>query len=224
MTEVSLENRTSVLIFCCNRLLRESVARILNKRTDFQVVASQAPAPEAKVESVAAAKADVVVLDSLQLLDEDSIFGPNRRNVRLIKCVLVAMEDDRRRFLTAIRLGVLGYVLQDASAVEVITAIRAVAQGESVCPSRYARVLFDYFVSHTTTLPSSQTRAQLGLTRREQELVPMIDRGMTNKEIASQLNISEQTVKNHIHRILRKVGVEDRLSVFDAFQAQTLGL
>jgi DNA-binding NarL/FixJ family response regulator len=47
---------------------------------------------------------------------------------------------------------------------------------------------------------------------------------MTNKEIANELNLSEQTVKNHIHRILRKVGVEDRLSISDAFQAQILGL
>jgi two-component system response regulator DevR len=220
---LAVENRTSVLLLCCNRLLRESLARILNKRTDFQVIACQAPAPHSKRE-MADAKADVVVLDSLQLLGEDSIFAPNHRHSRLIKCVLVAMDDEQKRFLTAIRLGVLGYVLQDASAIEVVSAIRAVAQGESVFPSRYARVLFDYFASHTAALPSSRTRTQLGLTRREQQLVPLIGRGMTNKEIACQLNLSEQTVKNHIHRILRKVGVEDRLCVFEAFQAQTLGL
>jgi two-component system response regulator DevR len=141
-----------------------------------------------------------------------------------MKCVLVAMEDDPKCFLTAIRLGALGYVLQEASAVEVVTAIRAVAKGEAVCPSRYVRILFDYFVSRTTASPTSRTRAQTGLTRREQQLIPLIERGMTNKEIASQLNLSEQTVKNHIHRILRKVGVEDRLSVFEAFQAQAMGL
>jgi len=218
-----MENLTTVLILCCNRLLRESVARILNKRPDFQVVASQALTPDSK-RQVAGAHADVVVLDSLQLLVEDTIFAPNHRNSRLMKCILVAMEDDRKRFLTAIRLGALGYVLQEASAVEVVTAVRAVAQGEAVCPSRYARVLFDYFASQTSALPSSHTRSLLGLTRREQELIPLIDRGMTNKEIANQLKLSEQTVKNHIHRILRKVGVEDRLSIFEAYQTQTLGL
>jgi DNA-binding NarL/FixJ family response regulator len=60
------------------------------------------------------------------------------------------------------------------------------------------------------------------LTNREQQLVPMIGRGMTNKEIAAQLSLSEQTVKNHVHRILRKTGVEDRLSVFEACQTRTL--
>ncbi|MGD0427237.1 MAG: response regulator transcription factor [Candidatus Acidiferrales bacterium] len=169
-----------------------------------------------------ASKADVVVLDSLQLLRDNTIFASDRRENRLINCVLVAMEDDQKRFLDAIRRGVLGYVLQDASAAEVVNAIRAVAKGEAVCPARYAVVLFNYFALQTTGSPNRRTREQLGLTRREQELIPMIDRGMTNKEIACQLNLSEQTVKNHVHRILRKVGVQDRLSVFEAFQMQGL--
>jgi two-component system, NarL family, response regulator DevR len=218
-----VENRTNVLVLCCNRLLRESITRILNKKTDFQVIVSQNSAPGSPPD-VAESKADVVVLDSLQPLSEGSLSGSNQPDGWKMKCVLVAMEDDPKCFLTAIRLGALGYVLQEASAVEVVTAIRAVAKGEAVCPSRYVRILFDYFVSRTTASPTSRTRAQTGLTRREQQLIPLIERGMTNKEIASQLNLSEQTVKNHIHRILRKVGVEDRLSVFEAFQAQAMGL
>jgi len=55
----------------------------------------------------------------------------------------------------------------------------------------------------------------LGLTRRQQQLVPLIAQGLTNKEIASHLNLSEQTVKNHIHRMLRRVGASDRLQVID---------
>ncbi len=218
-----MENRINVLIRCCNRLLTESVTRILNKRTDFQVIASHALASNSRLE-VADTQADVVVLDSLQLLAEDTIFAPNQRNSRLIQCVLIAMEDDQKRFLTAMRLGALGYVLQEASAVEVVSAIRAVAQGEAVCPSRYMRGCCSTIsrIRLRARLPNSRTRAELGLTRREQQLVPLIDRGMTNKEIASQLNLSEQTVKNHIHRILRKVGAEDRLSIFEAFQTRTL--
>lgn len=94
----------------------------------------------------------------------------------------------------------------------------------SVCPARYARVLFDYFAAQAAALPSSRIRRQLQLTRRKQQLVPLIERGITNKEIAVQLNLSEQTVKNHVHRILRKIGVTDRRSVSDAYQAQTMGL
>jgi DNA-binding NarL/FixJ family response regulator len=64
-------------------------------------------------------------------------------------------------------------------------------------------------------LPNQRVRDQIGLTRREQQLLPLIARGLTNKEIASNLNLSEQTVKNHIHHILSKVGAEDRLGVME---------
>jgi two-component system NarL family response regulator len=133
------------------------------------------------------------------------------------------MDEDQAHFLTAVRRGVLGYVLRDASAIDVVAAIRAVAIGEAVCPPRFARVLFDCVASQSAELPNSRARAQLGLTRREQQLIPLIGRGLTNKEIAGELSLSEQTVKNHIHRILRKVGVDDRLSVFEACQMHALG-
>jgi two-component system response regulator DevR len=215
-----VETSTSVFLACCNRLLRESVARILGKRADFRVLVAQSLEPNCLGEI--ASKADVLVLDSLHLLQDNTIFASDHRERRLTNCVLVAMEDDQIRFLDAIRRGVLGYVIQDASAAEVVNAIRAVAKGEAVCPARYALVLFNYFALQTAGSPNRRTREHLGLTRREQELIPMIDRGMTNKEIACQLNLSEQTVKNHVHRILRKVGVQDRLSVFEAFQMQRL--
>jgi DNA-binding NarL/FixJ family response regulator len=60
-----------------------------------------------------------------------------------------------------------------------------------------------------------RVKAQLGLTRRQQQLVPLLAQGLTNKEIAVHLNLSEQTVKNHVHRMLQKVGADDRLSVVE---------
>jgi two-component system, NarL family, response regulator DevR len=215
-----VESTTNVFLVCCNRLLRESVARILGKKADFRVVAAQSF--ESNPIDEPASKADVVVIDSLQLLGENTIFAGDPRDGRSMNCVLVAMEDDQRRFLDAIRRGVLGYVLQDASAAEVVSAVRSVAKGEAVCPARYALALFNFFASQTAGSPVRRNREQTGLTRREQELIPLMDRGLTNKEIASQLNLSEQTVKNHVHRILRKAGVQDRLSVLEAFQMQDL--
>ena len=216
-----MDNRTNIYISCCNRLLRESVARILTKKTDFCVIESTASGvnPDAEMPLT---KADVIVFDSLQRLGETSILESNAHSRRANKCILVAMEDDPKSFLTAIRQGVLGYVLQDASAAEVVGAIRSVAQGEAVCPSQYVRILYDYFLSHSSGAPDIGVRRQFGLTRREQQLIPLIERGMTNKEIANHLHLSEQTVKNHVHRILRKVGVDDRLRVMEAVQTDAL--
>ena len=126
---------------------------------------------------------------------------------------MVGMDSDKDTFLHAVRDGVVGYVLKDASAVEVAAAVRSVADNEAVCPPCLNLILFEYFSKQAA--PSQPTafviRHDLGLTRREQQLVQMISTGLTNKEIASRCNIAEQTVKNHIHRMLRKLGASDRL-------------
>lgn len=213
-----VEKKIRVLILCCNRLVRESVARLLAKKTDFDVVAAEsvgADSPGANEPS----GTDVFVADSLQPLVEGWPCFPAKESEKCAaKCVLIAMQDEPSQFLTAVKHGALGYVLQDASAEDIVAAIRIVAQGEAVCPPALTRLLFDYIASRTANFPNQWTRARMGLTRREQQLVPLIGEGLTNKEIANRLNVSEQTIKNHIHRILRKVGVDDRLSVFEACQ------
>jgi DNA-binding NarL/FixJ family response regulator len=128
------------------------------------------------------------------------------------------------QFATAIRLGVLGYVLSEAPPAEAATANGAVAQGQAVCSSQYAQVLVDYFASRNAMWASSRTRRQMEPTRRVQRLLPLIERGMTGKEIPSMLFLSEQTAKNPVHRILDKVRVGGRLGVIEAYHAQTPGL
>ena len=81
--------------------------------------------------------------------------------------------------------------------------------------------LFTY-AARQPSVPNPKLRAMHGLTRREQQLLPLIAQGLTNKEIASHLGLSEQTVKNHIHRILQKVGSEDRLSAIHALETSSL--
>jgi DNA-binding NarL/FixJ family response regulator len=207
-----------VSILCVNRLLRESIARILTKRTDFEVVTTQADR-STSCGQVRDSGADVLVLDSLDFLF-DNFGSPSAagRHDQSVKSLLIAMVDDRSSFLTAIRRGARGYVLQNASAADVVAAVRTVAEGHAVCPPHYTEVLFDFVATQTAELPNSQKHAHWGLTRREQQLIPLIGRGLSNKEIANHFNISEQTVKNHIHRILRKVGVVDRLSIYQVFQ------
>lgn len=218
-----MESKVKVFIFCSNRLLRESISRILLKKQDLDLEGAEAPGPHFQ-EQVARAEADVIVLDSVQLLADQAVARCEALDrSRSRRYVLVAMADDPQLFLAAVRSGALGYVLQEASADDVVAAIRGVSHGEAVCPSKLARLLFDYVASQAYDLPNGRTRAQLGLTRREQQLVPMIGRGLTNKEIAGHLNLSEQTVKNHIHRILRKVGVDGRLEIQEACHAQTFG-
>jgi DNA-binding NarL/FixJ family response regulator len=215
-----MDRKAKVFILCCNRLLRESIARILSKKTDFEIVASEALGA-VPCEQIMNSGADVLVLDSMEGLWGNTQASPTELS-RSVMCVLVAMEDNHNRFLTAVRRGARGYVLQDASATDVVSAIRTVAEGSVACPPRYTQVLFDFIAAETEKLPNSRTQVRWGLTRREQQLIPLIGRGLSNKEIANHLSLSEQTIKNHIHRILRKVGVSDRLSVCDLCEPESL--
>jgi DNA-binding NarL/FixJ family response regulator len=219
-----MDRKISVFVLSSNRLLRESIERMVRKKQDLDLKGARSIRADSKDE-VINSDAEVLVLDSLQfVLETDGWWvtaSPAER--KRIKVLLIAMDDDQKHFLSAVKQGAMGYVLQDAPAIEVIGGIRAVARGEAICPPHFVRVLFDYVVSLSSfsDLPNTRTRRQWGLTRREQQLIPLIGRGMTNKEIATQLSLSEETVKSHVHRILRKVGVVDRLGVFEACQAGT---
>lgn len=206
----------SVCILSDNRLFRESLGRILTKRGDFEIAFSQGVSEIACEEPIGCA-ADVIVLDSVEfLIRNGSLWKPRKESRDRLKVLLVAMDEDERLFLRAVRAGALGFIPKDASALDVIAAVRCVARGEAVCPPRFCRFLFDFIGAQAIELPNSSVKLQLGLTRREQQLVPMIGRGLTNKEIANQLNLSEQTIKNHVHRILHKIGVENRLAILTA--------
>jgi DNA-binding NarL/FixJ family response regulator len=144
------------------------------------------------------------------------------RAVPAIKVIMIGMEPDEATFLGVVREGAVGYVLKDASALEVAAAVRAVANGEAACPPRLSMALFRCLAQPRQAGPSLHLKKRLGLTRREQQLVELISQGLTNKEIALQLNLSEQTVKNHIHRMLHKLGANDRLTIVEMCRTERL--
>ena len=178
------------------------------------------------MEQIASTRASVVVLDSVSpILAERGFVRELHRLNAAIRVVMVGMEAEEAVFLRAVQAGVVGYVLKDASALEVARTIRAVATGEAVCPAALSVALFQWVARHRTTIPSLHLKTSLGLSRREQELVGFgYGAGLTNKEIATRLNLSEQTVKNHVHRMLRKVGAQDRLAIVEVCRNQGLSV
>jgi len=147
-----------------------------------------------------------------------------RETAPRVSIVMIGMDDDEEVFLKLIRAGVVGYVLKDASAMDVVAGVRSVANAEAVCPPRPCLSLFQYVARQATEFPSARIKFQLGLTRREQQLIPFLAQGLTNKEIATRLNLSEQTVKNHVHRMLQKMGASDRLAVVELCRIQGLSI
>jgi DNA-binding NarL/FixJ family response regulator len=207
-------DKSSVFLVAGNRLLREALAKLL-ARKGFSVCGASAWIPDSD-SAVATSGAEVLVLDSVTARLSDCSFISNMvSQVANLKVVLIDMDNDREIFLECVRAGAMGYILKDASAAEVVSGVHAVAQGQAVCPPELCMHLFRAFSRQWTAMPSARFRIEFGLTRRQQQIVPMIAQGLTNKEIASNLNLSEQTVKNHVHGIMRRVGADDRLQVID---------
>ena len=217
---LSLE-RITVFLLAENCLLREALVRVLRKKDDM-VVAGVIPFSPAALEMVSAANPDVVLFDSASIaLDGPRLVSRMRQIGENRKSIMVGMEEDEATFLRAVAEGVVGYVLKDASAAEIVRAIRAVAAGEAVCPPRLSLSLFQCARDVSIAFNPAQ-QAKFGLTRREQQLVGLIRLGLSNKEIGSRLSLSEQTIKNHIHRILRKVGANDRLEIVERCREESV--
>jgi len=201
---------TRVFLLVENRLVRETLDRLFRKRPDLHVV-GQGCSTEA-VHEILDSQCDIVVLDDLHaasllglhLLDRLQATGT-------VSVVLIDMQDDEKQFLAAVRSGVSGYLLSDAPASDVFSAVYAVARGEAVCPPRLCLALFRFVAGASRDTASQITPGHWhGLTIRQQQLVSLVARGLTNKEIASQLNLSLFTIKNHLHRIMKQVEVESR--------------
>jgi len=212
------EVKSLVYLLAENRLFREALTRILNKKGDIRVVGAGALGPDVSVR-IAELRPDILLADATAIAAADGQVVPElRRTLPDMKVVMIAMDADRELFLHAIRQGAFGYVLKDASALEVAAAVRAVINQEAVCPPSLLSVLFDSVAQSQAACPTAQVKRELGLSRREQQLIHMISEGLTNKEIAARLNLSEQTVKNHVHRMLRKVGATDRLMIVERWR------
>jgi DNA-binding NarL/FixJ family response regulator len=195
--------------------MRETLAKLLVKRGAFDVCGVSPYVPDI-AQCIGASNADVLVMDSVTAsLSDYALMSETLSQSPDIKIVLIDMDEDPEIFLDSVRAGVVGYFLKDASASEVISGVQAVIDGKAICPAQLSLTLFRAFSRQWTALPNARIKLELGLTRRQQQLIPMIAQGLTNKEIATQLNLSEGTIKNHIHEILRRVGASDRLQVVD---------
>lgn len=209
-----------VFVAAENRLLREALSRMLIKSGEIEVIGTGAADPF-QTEELLSGQADILLLSSRGNRDEDlTIIRKAHSIATQMLILLIDGAGDEVDFLQCIRAGVRGYLPRDASSEDVIEAVRAVQVGGAVCPGTLCAVLFRLFEREANSLPSASVHQRLGLTRREQQLIPSIAEGLTNKEIANRFCLSEQTVKNHLYRMKHKIGAEDRLGIVQACRIQ----
>jgi DNA-binding NarL/FixJ family response regulator len=200
---------TKIYVVAENRLLRETLVHLFRKRNDISVVGDTC-CSESVIDDIASAKSDLLLLDCFDKkhTSEDWLTDL-RESIPEIKIVLFGMDEDPGVFLRAVRLGIAGYVLKNASASDLLDAVRTVAQGDAACPAKLCKVLFKT-IAATTNEEKEERASQFDLTQRQRELMSLVAMGLSNKEIAANLNLSEFTVKNHIYRVMKQVDAQSR--------------
>src|SRR5258705_7328757 len=207
-----------VFLMMENRLLREALIRLFRKRSDLIVVGHDGPADKT-TSQVLETQFDVLLIDSFQTAWPAAKIACKTEGQAAYKAVLIGMEPDEELFMAAVRSGVMGYLLKDASASELVAAVRAVYRGEAVCPPQLCSTLFRFVAHMIEEMPVKRSGPRPDLTLRQQQLVTLVAKGLTNKEIASHLNLSEFTVRNHIHRILKQVDAGSRSEAVETIRA-----
>ncbi|OIJ68715.1 response regulator [Streptomyces mangrovisoli] len=202
-----------------HEVVRRGVHDLLNDEPDISVVGEAATVEQALVR-VPALRPDVAVLD-VRLPDGDgvSVCRELRSRMPELACLMLTSFDDEEALLDSIMAGASGYVLKQIQGSDLVSAVRTVAAGQSLLdPSATTRLM--------ARLRHDQQReeepdALPGLTDREREILALIGEGLTNRQIGQRLFLAEKTVKNHISRLLAKLGVERRIqAAVIATQAQ----
>ena len=204
-----------VLLVDDQELVRSGLRRILRRRDGFEIVAECGDGDEVPT-AVAVSAPDVVVQDlrmkrvSGMAATRALRAGDSGARVAPPVLVLTTFRDDEL-LSEALRAGAAGFVLKDSPAEELIRAVRLVASGEAVLdPAVTGRVLDTYRSTSSPAPAGDGAKALSRLTARERTVLELIGRGLTNDEIAGELVISVVTVKSHVGKVFRAIGVRDR--------------
>lgn len=195
-----------VLIVTDVRLFGDGLAEILRRRADVDLVGTASSASQA-VERVAELEPKVVLLDvgmtdSLACVRAMSQMSPET------KVLIVGVADVAADVLSCAEAGIAGFVSRDASVEDLVSALESVGRGELACTPAMAGLLLRRVGS--LALSQGAPHASPALTMRELEVLQLLNRRFTNKEIAKQLGIEVATVKNHVHNLLEKLHVHRR--------------
>jgi len=207
-----------VFLLIENRLLREALFRLFRKHSDIRVVGQGGRAylnPLPPLDK----QCELLIIDSAEFKCLVASIALDTIGETARKTILIGMEPDEELFLAAVRSGVSGFLLQDASASDVVAAVRSISRGEGVCPPQLCSTLFRVVANQARAISIQSTNSRPDLTLRQQRLISLVARGFTNKEIASHLNLSEFTVRNHIHRILKRLNAGNRSEAVEATRA-----
>ncbi|MDP9232585.1 MAG: response regulator transcription factor [Actinomycetota bacterium] len=201
-----------VLIVDDQALVRAGFRMILEAEEDMEVVGEAADGREAITEA-RRLRPDVVLMD-VRMPDVDGIEATRRllaEERSAVKVVMLTTFDMDEYVYDALRAGASGFLLKDVPPEQLVDGIRAVAKGDALLAPSVTRRVIEEFVRRPPASVRTLPPKLEALTARELEVLKLIARGLSNAEIATELFVSETTVKTHVAHVLMKLGLRDRV-------------
>ena len=199
---------TKVLIVDDHALFRQGVRNTIEAEKDFEVVGEAEDGTEALVKA-RELKPDLILMD-IYMPQGNGLEAVStiKKELTGVRIVMLTIHDDKdENLLEAIKRGAEGFLSKSVRAKDLLSSLRGVMRGEAALPRRMTGKILEEFVK----LAETETEKTAGkLTPREIEIIQQISQGLTNKEIALSLSISENTVKAHVTNILRKLQLHSR--------------
>ncbi|QIG40869.1 response regulator transcription factor [Microbacterium sp. 4R-513] len=196
-----------------HQLVRAGFRALLNSEPDIEVVVEASGGHEL-LRALATQPVDVALLD-IRMPDGDGLWtteqiaaDPALTHVRVVIVTTFELDEYVAR---AIRAGASGFLVKDTEPVDLIRAVRVVAEGEALLSPSVTRRLLERAADGLKDAPAA--RALAGLTEREAEVLALVAQGLTNEEIAARLFISPLTAKTHVSRIMQKLHARDRVQL-----------
>jgi DNA-binding NarL/FixJ family response regulator len=211
----NVADRIRILIVDDHALFRAGISNVLQHEKDFEVVGEAADGRSA-IEASNALSPNIVLMD-LSLPQPGGIETTQRirRELPATAVVVMAQDEDEESLFASIKAGAAAFIIKDISPEDLVAVIRRVSKGEFLIndkvfskPAVASRVLKEF--RELAVYGQEAQPIFAPLSPREVEILDNIAQGMTNKQVAYALSISEQTVKNHMSSILRKLAVNDR--------------
>lgn len=206
-------------------LFRRAIASLVDAQPDLEVVGQGSNGLEG-VEMAHQLRPDVLLMDvEMPVMNGVEAAGRVLEDLPGTKVILLTVSEDDDHLLPAVRLGVHGYLLKDMHPDELFETFRQVVRGQSpFAPALVGRLLAELRGQQPTSGAARTGQPdQPELSQRELEILRLVADGLSNREIGSELSITEGTVKNHVHNALQKLHMDNRIQAAAYIVRQGLG-